>query len=134
NNLDVAPFPLEDILQNHPGIAGDIITRIKVLPEFKKYLEYGYYPFYREGINAYSLRLQNVINTILENDLPAVENMSYITMHKIKKLLMIIASLVPFSPNIAKLSSEIETNRANTVRYLDYLQRAGLVINLLSAQ
>lgn len=134
NNLDVAPFPLEDILQNHPGIAGDIITRIKVLPEFKKYLEYGYYPFYREGINAYPLRLQNVINTILENDLPAVENMSYITMHKIKKLLMIIASLVPFSPNIAKLSSEIETNRANTVRYLDYLQRAGLVINLLSAQ
>ncbi|MGC4130438.1 MAG: AAA family ATPase [Bergeyella sp.] len=132
NNLDLEPFALEDILQNHQNIAGKIISKIKVLPEFKKYLEYGYYPFYKEGIKVYPLRLQNVVNTILENDLPAVENIEYVTVHKIKKMLMIVASLVPFSPNVAKLSAEIETNRANAVRYLDYLQKAGLTINLMS--
>ncbi|MCC5917845.1 MAG: ATP-binding protein [Cryomorphaceae bacterium] len=134
NKLNIEPFTLEDILQNHQRIAGMIISQIKVLPEFKKYLEYGYYPFYREGIKAYPLRLKNVVNTILENDLPAIENIEYVTIHKIKKMLMIVASLVPFSPNIAKLSSEIETNRANTVRYLDYLQKAGLTINLFSSK
>lgn len=134
NKLNIEPFTLDDILQNHQRIAGMIISQIKVLPEFKKYLEYGYYPFYREGIKAYPLRLKNVVNTILENDLPAIENIEYVTIHKIKKMLMIVASLVPFSPNIAKLSSEIETNRANTVRYLDYLQKAGLTINLLSSK
>lgn len=133
-NVALAPFSLENILQNHQKIAGSIIAQIKVLPEFKKYLEYGYYPFYREGIKVYTLRLQNVVNTILENDLPAIETIEYVTIQKIKKMLMIIASLVPFSPNIAKLSSEIETNRANTVRYLNYLQKAGLTNNLLAAK
>lgn len=134
NNLNLKPYALEDILQNHQNIAGEIIAKIKVLPEFKKYLEYGYYPFYKEGIKVYPLRLQNVVNTILENDLPAVENIEYVTVHKIKKMLMIVASLVPFSPNVAKLSAEIETNRANAVRYLDYLQKAGLTINLMSSK
>ncbi|MBS1777269.1 MAG: ATP-binding protein [Bacteroidetes bacterium] len=134
NNLNIAPFTLEDILQNHQNIAGEIISRIKVLPEFKKYLEYGYYPFYKEGVKVYLIRLQNVVNTILENDLPAVESIEYVTIHKIKKMLMIVASLVPFSPNIAKISAEIETNRASTVRFLHYLQKAGLTINLLPPQ
>ncbi|WLD24712.1 ATP-binding protein [Flavobacterium dauae] len=128
------PLILEEILRNHQDISGSIVAQIKILPEFKKYLEYGYYPFYKEGLKVYPMRLQNVVNTVLENDLPAVENIEYNTVYKIKKMLMIIASLVPFSPNIAKLSAEIETNRANTIRYLDYLQKAGLTINLLSSK
>lgn len=134
NDLNLEPLILEEILRNHQDISGSIVAQIKILPEFKKYLEYGYYPFYKEGLKVYPMRLQNVVNTVLENDLPAVENIEYNTVYKIKKMLMIIASLVPFSPNIAKLSAEIETNRANTVRYLDYLQKAGLTINLLSSK
>jgi predicted AAA+ superfamily ATPase len=134
NNLELGFFSLKDLLQNHRDIAAAIVSQIKVLPEFRKYLEYGYYPFYKEGIKVYPLRLQNVVNTILENDLPAIENIEYVTIHKIKKMLMIIASLVPFSPNITKLSSDIETNRANTIRYLDYLQKAGLTRNLISSK
>jgi hypothetical protein len=134
NNLNLKSFSLEDILNHHQNIAADIVAQIKVLPEFKKYLEYGYYPFYKEGLKVYPMRLQNVVNTILENDLPAVENIEFNTVYKIKKMLMIIATLVPFSPNIAKLSVEIETNRANAVRYLDYLQKAGLTTNLLSSK
>lgn len=134
NDLNLKPFALEEILQKHQEIAGDIVSRIKILPELKKYLEYGFYPFYKEGIKVYPLRLQNVVNTILENDLPAVENIEYVTIQKIKKMLMIIASLVPFSPNITKLSNEIETGRANTIKYLDYLQKAGLIISFLSSK
>ena len=40
---------------------------------------------------------------------------------------MIISSLVPFSPNLTSLSSEIETNRASAIKYLGYLQKAGLI-------
>lgn len=134
NIVSLAPLSLDDILQRHQTIAGDIISGIKILPEYKKYLEYGYYPFYKEGIKSYPIRLQSVVNTVLENDLPAVENVEYTTIHKIKKMLMIIASLVPFSPNIAKLSAEIEANRANTIRYLSYLQKAGLIASYLSSQ
>ncbi|NDV58903.1 ATP-binding protein [Bacteroides sp. 519] len=134
NILNIEPLPLNDILQKHQTIAGDITSKIKILPEYKKYIQYGYYPFYKEGVKDYPLRLQNIINTILENDLPAVEKVEYVTIQKIKKMLMIVSSLVPFSPNITKLSTEIEANRANTLRYLGYLEKAGLIISYLSPQ
>ena len=134
NSIQLQPLSLTDVLNNHQTIAGKITSQIKILPEFKKYLEYGYYPFYKEGIKKYPFQLQKIVNIILENDLPAVENVEYITIQKIKKMLMIVSSLVPFSPNITKLSSNIEANRANTVKYLGYLQKAGLIISYLSSQ
>lgn len=134
NKLEVAPLSLYDILYEHQTIASQITSQIKILPEFKKYIEYGYFPFYKEGIKSYPIRLQNVVNTILENDLPAIEKVEYITIQKIKKMLMIISSLVPFSPNITKLSGEIESNRASTVKFLGYLEKAGLIRSFLSSQ
>jgi predicted AAA+ superfamily ATPase len=131
--LDIPAISMQDILEHHSSITEEITAKIKIFPEFKKYLEYGYYPFYKEGIKLYSVRLQNIVNAVLENDLPAIENVEYTTIRKIKKLLMIISSLVPYTPNINKLSSEIESNRANTVRYLDYLQKAGLIKGFLSS-
>jgi len=134
SDICIEPLSLNDVLHKHQAIATDITSKIKILPEYKKYLEHGYYPFYKEGVKSYNIRLQNIVNTILENDLPAVENVEYTTIHKIKKMLMIISSLVPFSPNITKLSTEIEANRANTIKYLSYLQKAGLIISYLSSQ
>jgi len=131
--LNIPSISIQDILDNHVSITEGITSKIKIFPEFKRYLEYGYYPFYKEGIKLYSVRLQNIVNAILENDLTAIENVEYNTVRKIKKLLMIISSLVPYIPNIKKLSGEIESNRANTVRYLDYLQKAGLIKAFLSA-
>jgi predicted AAA+ superfamily ATPase len=133
-NFEIDVLSLDDILNNHQVIASNIISQIKILPEFKKYLEYGYYPFYKEDLKSYPIRLQNVVNTILENDLPAVEKVEYITIQKIKKMLMIISSLVPFSPNVTKLSGEIESNRVLTVKYIGYLEKAGLIKAYLSSQ
>lgn len=118
---------LSDIVEHHVEIASEITSKVKVLPYFRKYLEYGYYPFYKQSVKSYPIRLQQIINTILDNDLPSVESIEPATVLKIKKLLMIIAGLVPFSPNITTLSADIETNRASTIRYLDYLQKAELV-------
>ena len=134
NRIQLEPIELGDILEKHQSIASDIASSIKILPEYKKYLEYGYYPFYKEGVKGYRVRLQNIVNTVLENDLPAVENVEYATIHKIKRMLMIVASMVPFTPNITKLSAEIEANRANTIKYLGYLQKADLIISCLSSR
>lgn len=125
--LEFPVFTLEDILENHMNIAAGIVGKIKVLPEIRKYMEYGYYPFYKEGVTSYIIRLQNVVNTILDNDLPSVEKVEYQTILKIKKMLVIISSLVPFTPNLTSLSAEIESNRTAVVRYLSYLQKAGLI-------
>ena len=40
---------------------------------------------------------------------------------------MIVASLSPYSPNITRLSNDIESNRNATLKYLGYLQKAALL-------
>ncbi len=124
---DFSTITLSQILENHLNITADITSRLKILPEFENYLKSGFYPFYKENPASYHSRLQSVVNTILDNDLPSVEKVEYNTIIKIKKLLVILSSLVPYTPNILSLSKEIESNRAQTIKYLNYLQRAGLI-------
>ncbi|MCL2510774.1 MAG: AAA family ATPase, partial [Bacteroidales bacterium] len=134
NKLEQMPVTLDDILTNHQNLAEEICGKVKILPEFRNYLTYGYYPFYKESIEDYSSKLQSVINLIFDSDLPAVENVEYVTTWKIKKLLLIIASLSPYSPNITQLSNDIESNRSATLKYLTYLQKAALLRLLAPAQ
>ena len=46
--------------------------------------------------------LQQVITTILENDLPAVEKVEYVSIKKMKRLLTIVSQMVPSSCFIPK--------------------------------
>lgn len=124
---------LEEILSDHINIAANITEDLKILPLFKTYLEHGYYPFYKEGIKSYPIRLQNIVNTTLDYDLPAIENIEYATILKLKKMLMLLSSLVPFTPNMTSLSADIETNRASAMRYLNILEKAALITMLLPA-
>jgi len=134
NKLDIPAITLDDVITNHQSIAENICNNLKILPEFRNYLIYGYYPFFREGTEDFSYRLNNIINLILDNDLPAVENIEYVTIQKIKKLLLIVASLSPYSPNITRLSEDIESNRNATLKYLVYLQKAALLRLLAPSQ
>ncbi len=133
-NYDVSILTLNDIIEKHVEIASKICAEIKILPAFKTYLEYGYYPFFKEGVKRYSMRLRNVVNVILENDLPAVEKIEYSSIYKLRKMLMIISSLVPFTPNLSSLSTQLEINRASVMKYFIFLQKAGLVRMLLANQ
>jgi len=134
NKLDCQAVTLNEILTSHQKIAAEICRKVKILPEFHSYLSYGYYPFYKEGIEDYHFKVQSIINLILDNDLPAVENIEYLTVQKIKKLLIIISNLTPYTPNITRLSSDIETNRKATLSYLSFLQKAALLQLLSSSQ
>lgn len=122
---------LSDIIDNHIDIADEIRSKMKIIPLFKAYLKNGYYPIYREGLRNYFTKIENVINTTLEKDLPSIEKIDYHGIYNVKKLLMVLASLVPYTPNIEKLSSELQLNRASTLKYLHFLNKAALTNQLL---
>lgn len=124
---------LEQLIQNHQQISMEITEKVKILPFFLKYLETGYYPFYKESIKMYPIRLQNIVNAVLDSDLPAVESIDYSSILKIKRLLGIVASLVPFTPNLAKLSTELSISRGYLSNYLTYLHKAGIITLLHSS-
>lgn len=125
-------LPLDRILKEHIYIATDIVSKITIIPLFEEYLRHGYYPFYKEAPASYPLRLQQVITTILENDLPAVEKVEYVSIKKMKRLLMIVSQMVPFSPNMTKVGESIETTRQAVTRMFQLLERAALLIMLYS--
>ena len=125
---------LEELLENHHMIASKITSEIKIIPAFRAYLEYGYYPFFKEGLKRYPMKLRNIVNVILENDLPAVEKIEYASIYKLRKMLMIVSSLVPYTPNMSSLSALLEINRASALKFFIYLQKAGLVRMMLSEQ
>ena len=133
-NYDAPVLSLQDIIENHVEITSKICSEIKIIPAFRAYLEFGYYPFFKEGVKRYSMRLRNVVNVILETDLPAVEKIEYASVYKLRKMLMIVSSLVPYTPNISTLSGQLEINRASVMKYFIYLQKAGLVRMLLADQ
>ncbi len=122
------PVTIDDLLTRHADVASMIVDKIRIIPHFKKYLNTGYYPFYPEAPDQYVDRLKNVINVIVENDLPAVTDISYDSLIKIKKLLAVIATSVPYTPNLSRVRQELFISDQRTLlNYLFYLDQAELV-------
>jgi hypothetical protein len=118
-------------LKDHLSWAGLINAKIKVFPHFEKYLKQGYYPFYKEELDLYEQRVEEVINMMLEIELPLLRGMDVGLVPKIKELLANISASVPFVPNIVNLSKKIEIHRTTLMSYLFYLQELGLTFHLV---
>jgi len=125
--IQTSPITLDELLENHISIASEIVHKIKVLPLFRQYLKTGYFPYYKEDLASYQLRLLNTVNAVIETDLPAVEKIEFITVHKLKRLLKVIATMTPFTPNMANLSRQVEMQRTNLPKSLLLLERARLL-------
>ena len=118
---------LEDILKNHVSIAAGICSNIKVLPYFDKYRKSGFYPFYRRSPTHYLDQLLETVHKVLDVDYPEIDDVSQETIRKTKKMLMILASSCPQAPNMSELYRELGTERAQGLKMLSALDRAGLL-------
>ena len=132
-NYQLDAIPLNTITKNHLPLSLELSSKIKPIKAFKEYLQLGYYPFFKEDPETYHKRLSQVINTVIEVDIPNVFSIELNAIHNIKKLLGIISELVPFKPNVKKLSEQIGISRDTLVKYLQHLEKAN-IINLLYSQ
>ena len=138
NKLDWPAVTLEELLGKHQLIAEQIVAQLhesgeKVLPLFAKYLQTGYYPFYKEVKSGYFYRLQEIVNIIIEQDYPKIADVSQATIKKMKKMLMVLASRVPQTPNMSELYRELETDRNQGLKMLNAIEKGGL-LNLLPSE
>ena len=125
--------PLEELLNNHVSIAMDISTNTKILVAFESYLRTGVYPFYKDAGQDFLVRLKEVVDTVIESDLPAVEKITFDTIEKCKKLLMIIAENVPLQPNVDRLAASLGTTRDTLLKLLYKLDKAE-ILELLTVE
>ncbi|MDR1340957.1 MAG: AAA family ATPase [Prevotellaceae bacterium] len=127
---DFKAVSLTDILENQKDISDGILSNVKPLQFFSDYLHHGYYPFFTEGTARFLYRLEEVVNLILEVELPLLRNLEPAYVVKIKQLLQIVAESVPFIPNIDNLSKRIAIHRNTLLSYLYYLQETRLTNHL----
>ena len=118
---------LDDVLTRHVPLATEITNRLHILPQFERYCQYGYYPFYKEDLEGFHSKLLEVVQQTIELDIPSVEDVEYSTIQKLKKLLGIIALQVPFTPKMEDLYAQLETSREQGLKLLDLLESAALL-------
>lgn len=123
-------FSPEQILHDHLDLARQITLVVKPLQHFSTYLRSGYYPFFIELPQLYFMRLEEVVNMVLDIELPLLRGLETAYIPKIRQLLQIIAESAPFVPNISKLSERIGINRTTLLSYLFYLNESQLILNL----
>ena len=124
---------LPDLLNNHRELSADIVQRTPPFQYFDGYLEHGYYPFFLEGESFYKDRLEQSVRLVIESDLDFIPGYDPRNARKIYQLFYILASNVPFKPNVTKLSEKIGVHRNTLVQYLHHLQRARLINALYPA-
>lgn len=120
--IDIPKHTLEQILSGEIDFPFDKYRPIEL---FKEYLKEGYYPFFRRS--GYYLRLNNIINTVIEQDIPRFAELTVSMAEKLKILLYIIAQSVPFKPNYTKIARDIDTNRNVVSDLVVWLEKAELI-------
>ncbi len=133
----IADWPvlsLEEILHRHTQIAAKLTGEAKVLGHFDNYLRHGYYPFYIEEGNGFEERLERVINTVLNEDIPAVAKVEYDTIYKLRQLLAIFSEQSPYTLNVSALARTLETSTGQVMKLLDLLNQAAIIRRLFSKE
>lgn len=125
------PISLSEILYDHFAIASRISGEIDILGQFNSYLRNGFYPFYTtETHTDYLIRVNNIVTSIIDCDIPAVENVEYATLIKTKHLLNIIAGQSPSPLNASATAAMIGVTANQLLKLLSLLER-GQVVRLL---
>ena len=130
--LSLAPLTLEEVLHVSIEKIYEFSEVEKPLKLFSIYLKTGYYPFFAEYKESYFLRLTEVLNTVLESDLPGIFNIDVSSVVKLKKFIYLLSSMVPFTPNISRLAEKLNVTRSGLLRFIELLDRAN-ILNLLTA-
>lgn len=134
---DIDPVNLEEVMNGHIGKSWEIMEAIgdkKILSLFSQYLGNGYYPYFRSDNNEgdYYGRVERSVDTTIMRDFPAAEKLEYETLYKLKKLLYIMSTEVPFSLNVQSLSQKIQVSRNTVVRMFELLDKGAVLRSLHS--
>ena len=130
HGLEFKRWALEDILAHPYDLWQEVSSKCKPVVLFKEYLEKGYYPFLLEGEGEYYTKIEQVVNYIIETELPQICKVDVANVRKLQALIALICSEVPFELNANKIAAAIEIGRDTVVEYLKYLGDAK-VLNLL---
>lgn len=121
------PIALKDILSSHRKWVNWFPQNFRPLVHFQAYLEQGYYPFSLEDSQGYATRLQQLLRLIVEYDMAELKGFDIRNAKKMLQLLNVVASNVPFQPNVSAVAIKSGIHRNSVLLYLHFLEQAQLI-------
>lgn len=125
--IDIPVYPLEEVLTNPAPLIRQMNQLGRPVALFHEYLKYGYYPYYLENEIDYYVAIQQVVNNIVDNELPRICNVDVANTRKIKSLMTMLCASEPFQVDISKMSVQSGLKRDTVVAYLNYMGKAKLL-------
>ena len=117
HGLEFKRWALEDILAHPYDLWQEVSSKCKPVVLFKEYLEKGYYPFLLEGEGEYYTKIEQVVNYIIEAELPQICKVDVANVRKLQALIALICSEVPFELNANKIAAAIEIGRDTAISF-----------------
>lgn len=128
--VEIDSVSLKELLDSPDEFCSAVKDKCLPVRLFKQYLQGGFYPFYFENRNTYPVQVENVVNYIIDYELPAFRNIDVGNTRKLKALLHILAQLVPYEIDVSKLSRAASMERATIMKYLKNMEEAKLICRL----
>lgn len=122
HGMEMPVYTLEDVVANRVEFP---TNQHRPIALFKEYMKGGYYPFFQQHDSH--TRLQQIVNQVLEVDIPKFADLTLTTIMKLKRLMYIISQSVPFKPNYSKLGRDLECYRTSISDLILLLDKSHLV-------
>lgn len=122
HNIEMPVCTLDDVVAQRVEFP---IGEYRPIALFKEYMKGGYYPFFQQR-DSYT-RLQQVVNQVLEVDIPKYAELTLTTIEKLKRLMYVVAQSVPFKPNYSKLGRDLECHRTSVSDLVLLLDKSHLI-------
>lgn len=127
HNIDIRRYSLDEILNTPESLCSEVLDKCQPLPLFNDYLKYGYFPFYNKNKENYYTLIEQIVSYVIESELPQVFNVEAAMARKIKALMGIVSSSLPYEVDATKLSGVIGVHRTTVVNYLYMLDKASMI-------
>jgi uncharacterized protein len=128
--ITFSSMDLKTLVQAHPGITIAIVQQLKeqkILKLYRDYLTYGAYPFYREGIRDYPIKLIEVVRQMIDSDLAVIYAIDKENLHKLNRIMELICQSPPMELKITKLAGASGINVRTLYAYLGYMETGSLI-------
>ena len=121
-------FSLSEILYDNIKLTNSVNPEQNMVRKFHSYLRHGYFPFFlKERETEYLSRVANIVSTVIERDIPSMENIDYVSLMKAKQLLGILAEQTPSTLNIEKTARNMDISKNLLLKLLFLLDKSQIL-------
>ena len=105
-------FSLSEILYDNIKLTNSVNPEQNMVRKFHSYLKHGYFPFFLKGRETeYLSRVAKIVSTVIEKDIPSMENIDYVSLMKAKQLLGILSEQTPSTLDLEKIAMNMAISK-----------------------